>query len=317
QRLFKGESDMHTLRLVKDCLVPKPSSLNPEVPPAIDEVVLKALAPKAQDRYRDAAEFRLAIENLLISHSIPASSAHLSAWMQQIYAERIEREADPAVLDELAPSANIEPGSTPVSRPSNSLPAVSAPKVDGKSVSGRSKNQASVDSALPTNESRHETIALTAPGSRSFGKIAAIAGAAVALIAIGIAVPLMLRKPPEEPKKDPIAIVQPPPAKKDPIIVETPHNDPPPEVKDVLVQLRSDPAGASVNIGGRLLGVTPLDVAVPGDGARVLAKLSLDGFEAHEAMLSKADGPALVVQLKKHAVAKKNPPPNLGIKTGR
>ncbi|MFL5321178.1 MAG: serine/threonine protein kinase, partial [Myxococcaceae bacterium] len=130
QRLFKGESDMHTLRLVKDCLVPKPSSLNPEVPPAIDEVVLKALAPKAQDRYRDAAEFRLAIENLLISHSIPASSAHLSAWMQQIYAERIEREADPAVLDELAPSANIEPGSTPVSRPSNSLPAVSAPKVD-------------------------------------------------------------------------------------------------------------------------------------------------------------------------------------------
>src|SRR4051812_45557952 len=34
QRLFKGESDMHTLRLVKDCLVPKPSSLNPEIPPA-------------------------------------------------------------------------------------------------------------------------------------------------------------------------------------------------------------------------------------------------------------------------------------------
>ena len=47
KRLFKGESDMMTLRLVKDCQVPPPSQLNPKLPPGLDEVVLRALVAHA------------------------------------------------------------------------------------------------------------------------------------------------------------------------------------------------------------------------------------------------------------------------------
>ena len=44
---------MMTLRLVKDCQVPPPSQLNPKLPPGLDEVVLKALAPTPDERYPD------------------------------------------------------------------------------------------------------------------------------------------------------------------------------------------------------------------------------------------------------------------------
>lgn len=332
QRLFKGDSDMHTLRLVKDCLVPPPSQINKALPPGVDQIVLKALAKEPKDRFKDAGEFRLALENLLISNSLPASSAHLSAYMHGLYAERIEHEADPQTLDELAPNANIEPGTTPVSRPSNSriraVPPAPTPEPDEgktvseggmKTVSSRSKRVS--DPGVAVQAPRRETVAIPAmPGPRK--KLPLFIGGATALVLLAVAVPLFMLRPStdaviEQPKvetKDPVKVVEP-----------TPNVNPEPEKverADVLLELRSDPAGALVDVGGKKLGMTPLSVAVPADGSRVLAKLTLDGFEPNEAMFSKADGPSLTVQLqKKKPLSKKEtgkkPPPNLGIKTGR
>ena len=44
RRLFKGVHDVQTLALVRQAKIPVPSSLNPEIPPELDEICLRALA---------------------------------------------------------------------------------------------------------------------------------------------------------------------------------------------------------------------------------------------------------------------------------
>ena len=55
RRLFKGASDLQTIAMVRDARVEPPSLLNPEVPPELDAICLKALA---RDARRALAQLR-------------------------------------------------------------------------------------------------------------------------------------------------------------------------------------------------------------------------------------------------------------------
>jgi serine/threonine protein kinase len=92
-RLFKRTSDLQTLKAVTDCNVIPPSQVNPRVPADLDPVVMKALAKRVDDRYQESVQLQLALEDWLVKNQRPSSSAHLAAFMQEIYAERLDREA--------------------------------------------------------------------------------------------------------------------------------------------------------------------------------------------------------------------------------
>jgi len=92
QRLFKRSNDIQTLHAVTECDVPVPSNANPKVPPELDEIVLKALAKNPADRYQEAMDLQLALEDFLIFHKLPSSSAHLAAFMGELYEERLAEE---------------------------------------------------------------------------------------------------------------------------------------------------------------------------------------------------------------------------------
>jgi hypothetical protein len=51
QKLFRGKSDLQTLKNVAEMEIPAPSALRPDVPPELDQVVLRALARDPADRY--------------------------------------------------------------------------------------------------------------------------------------------------------------------------------------------------------------------------------------------------------------------------
>ncbi|NCN41871.1 protein kinase [bacterium] len=57
RRLFSHDDDMRTLQLIRECNVPRPSKYNPTVSPALDRIVLKALAKNRNERYQTAGEF--------------------------------------------------------------------------------------------------------------------------------------------------------------------------------------------------------------------------------------------------------------------
>ena len=93
RRLFKADSDVQTLARVREARVAPPSQLNPQLPPGLDAIVLKALAKDPEDRYRTGQEFRLALEDWLIQGRMSASSAHLAEFLKVIYAERLDKES--------------------------------------------------------------------------------------------------------------------------------------------------------------------------------------------------------------------------------
>ena len=74
RRLFVGENDLETLKLVSDMPVPRPSSRNAEVKPAFDEVILRALARDPAKRYQSADEMSQDLERLVLRKRYAASS---------------------------------------------------------------------------------------------------------------------------------------------------------------------------------------------------------------------------------------------------
>ena len=80
RRLFKADDDAQTLARVRECLVPPPSQIDPGIDPALDAIVLKALAKEPARRYASAQELRLALEEWLIEGRRSASTAHLAEF---------------------------------------------------------------------------------------------------------------------------------------------------------------------------------------------------------------------------------------------
>ncbi len=125
ERLFKRSNDILTLNAVAECEVPPPSTLVPGIPPDLDAIVLRALAKHPQDRFQEAGQLRLALEDWLTEHRQPGSNAHLSGFMKELFADRLaeERESGPAMMEELRSSAEDVP-SSPRSRSSTGGPRV-------------------------------------------------------------------------------------------------------------------------------------------------------------------------------------------------
>ncbi len=92
-RLFKRPSDMATLQAVAECDIPPPSQVNPRVPEDLDPIVMKALARSPEDRYSEAVQLQLALEDWLVAHQHASSSAHVADFMNNLYAARLAEES--------------------------------------------------------------------------------------------------------------------------------------------------------------------------------------------------------------------------------
>jgi eukaryotic-like serine/threonine-protein kinase len=69
---FEGANDFEIMSAQVSAIPPKPASLNPQISPALERIVLSALAKKPQDRFPGAKEFRSAL--LGLEESLPAAS---------------------------------------------------------------------------------------------------------------------------------------------------------------------------------------------------------------------------------------------------
>lgn len=84
-RLFGGDDEKSTIGKLLMGEIAPPSRHNPAVPPALDLVVLKALARDASERYADARAFLSAL-----SGAAPvATAAEVGAWVESLCAEEI------------------------------------------------------------------------------------------------------------------------------------------------------------------------------------------------------------------------------------
>ncbi len=95
-RLFKRDNETETLQAVVGAEIHPPSMLDRAVPRTLDPIVLKALSRELPGRYESAAAFQKAIEQWLSKQRLPATNAHLAAFMKQLFPDESEAVPIPA-----------------------------------------------------------------------------------------------------------------------------------------------------------------------------------------------------------------------------
>jgi serine/threonine-protein kinase len=90
QRLFSGGSDLAVLEQVRSATVRPPSEKNPAVPPALDAVVLQALARPPSQRFSWGSDLAAALEPLAAG----ASAASLAYLMEEGFPGELQRERE-------------------------------------------------------------------------------------------------------------------------------------------------------------------------------------------------------------------------------
>jgi TonB family protein len=119
ERLFRGDSDMTVLELVRKAEVGPPSRVNPDVPAALDAVVIKALARDPQERYATGAEMLRDLETVLYSYTPAPGSADLAIYLNRLH-EAQASAAAPGAAAAREVSTAVPPRTPP---PPPSLPA--------------------------------------------------------------------------------------------------------------------------------------------------------------------------------------------------
>ncbi|EAU69233.1 serine/threonine protein kinase [Stigmatella aurantiaca] len=160
-RLFKRDSELATLKAVVGAKVAPPSEVTPGIPKALDALVLKALARNRDERFATAGELQLAIEDFLVKHQLPGTTAHLAAFMRELYAEELEEEFsnEPTIIaydPRLTAGRKAPPSGEEPSGPTTAVPTPKAPAAKSvpparvpKSMQGTEQKETSRKTTVP------------------------------------------------------------------------------------------------------------------------------------------------------------------------
>ncbi len=147
-RLFKRENETDTLQAVVGAEIHPPSMLVRAVPKSLDAVVLKALSREVPERYQSAAAFQNAIESWLTKQRLPATNAHLAAFMKQLFPDDVELQPLPAADVTLSTDRSAVAIEPPQIRAPNKVRANQTRVLDAQELEAR------IASTLPSHHMR-------------------------------------------------------------------------------------------------------------------------------------------------------------------
>ncbi len=88
RRLFMGETDLQTVRLVQSADIPDITRFNPEVNPGVDAVLRRALARDPRQRYQSARELGTELNRLMYALGVAVSPFDLANLVIEVVKER-------------------------------------------------------------------------------------------------------------------------------------------------------------------------------------------------------------------------------------
>ena len=92
ERCFQGESDFSTLEKVRTVDIRRPISLNRNIPPELERILLKGLAKTPEQRYQSAAEFQDALQKYLYQSGNFYSRKDLTRYMKETFGRELDDE---------------------------------------------------------------------------------------------------------------------------------------------------------------------------------------------------------------------------------
>jgi serine/threonine-protein kinase len=162
RRLFRGETDIETLKLVISSRIPRPSSFDPTYPLELERIVMKALDRDPAQRYQTAFEFERDLRTYLKTQRILVPQSGIAGLLKRVVGQRIEqrRKAVRTAVRQLGSGAPIaelissEPVFTPTGRDKITVTGVSVVTGTGASgVSGLSSASGSRGGVAPSTRS--------------------------------------------------------------------------------------------------------------------------------------------------------------------
>jgi serine/threonine-protein kinase len=89
RRLFRGKSEVETIRKIVEDPYPRPSQVRQSYPPALEAIVMRALARDRDARYQSAREMQADIEGFVREERVPVSSIALSNFMHDLFGDKL------------------------------------------------------------------------------------------------------------------------------------------------------------------------------------------------------------------------------------
>lgn len=98
ERLFMGESDFATLEKIRSAQVPPPSTINKEIPPELDRIIMKSLARDTADRYQWGSDMHDDLADFAAQFEPVYNAKALATWMRDAFSAEMRKES--AVLEQ-------------------------------------------------------------------------------------------------------------------------------------------------------------------------------------------------------------------------
>lgn len=239
RRLFKRASAARTIEAICREPVTPPSRVVPGYPPALEAIVMRALAKDPDERFATGAELRRAL--LEVARDLPSPVEALAEKMQALFADRIAiknemlRHVDAGEAIEHVPPGDTDEGVDVPIAPETVIEGV-APKLQ------------------PSRASAATPLAV----------LLAVAVLAIAAAAVVVAVRAPARAVAAAPSTVALA------ASSDPSSAPAPAT--------VTLRVETKPAGAQVLVAGVDRGVTPAELRLPRDAVAIEVEVRRAGY---------------------------------------
>ncbi len=89
KRLFRGQNEMETLKMIVEGEYPRPRTLNPNLPARLEEIITRALEKDPQRRYQSARDMQGELEDFIRADQLKVSPLSLGSWMQQLFEDKL------------------------------------------------------------------------------------------------------------------------------------------------------------------------------------------------------------------------------------
>ena len=88
---YDAEKEFDRLHQARECLFPKPTEINPNIPEELEKIILKAMHPDRDQRYDNAAQMRDAMESFAFTNNLQMFSSDLARFMRTGFSDKLKK----------------------------------------------------------------------------------------------------------------------------------------------------------------------------------------------------------------------------------